>query len=138
MSLSLSFASLLGCLKFDLLRCRHLRIRMRKVGRSRRKSREKKSDVYVIDKKNCVLNKSSSSSSSSVVVVEKQEKKPLTDQLECITIKLPTNQAIKDAPMFLFFSSLFLSSSTICFYSILLKILLLIVFFSLLVLTHRN
>jgi hypothetical protein len=111
---------------------------MRKVGRSRRKSREKKSDVYVIDKKNCVLNKSSSSSSSSSIVVEKQEKKPLTDQLECITIKLPTNQAIKDAPIFLFFSSLFLSSSTICFYSILLKILLLIVFFSLLVLTHRN
>jgi len=111
--LSFSLARLLVCLKFDLLRCRHLSIRMRKVGRSRRKSREKKSDVYVIDKKNCVLNKSSSSSSS--VVVEKQEKKPLTDQLECITIKLPTNQAIKDAPMFLFFFFLLLLFASIVY-----------------------
>jgi len=62
---------------------------------------EKKSDVYVIDKKNCVLNNKSSS------VVEKQERKNrLADQLECLTMKLPTNQAIKDVPMFLFFSFL--------------------------------
>ncbi len=131
LSLSFSFASLLVCLKFDLLRCRHLSSRMRKVGWSRRKSRE---EIWCIfnRQKNCVPNNNSS------VVVEKQEKKRLTDQLECVTIKLPTNQAIKDVPMFLFFLLFFFFF--FFFYAILLKILLRIVFIiaTRLVLTHWN
>jgi len=67
---------------------------------------EKKSDVYVIDKKNCVLNNKSSS------VVEKQEKKIPNWPIRMRNDKLPTNQAIKDVPMFLFFSSFFFSSSS--------------------------